>query len=134
MSEPDDHFEADENICGTCGGDGMIMLSEAGPSEWGEDCFCEEDRLIDCPECCARVDRNYRCEMVMPTPKTTLHMVNFSIPRSWSTMSRKRRRHWLRHIKAVCHECLGVGGVDSGGVTPWGAPITVPCPSCSPHR
>ena len=30
-----------------------------------------------------------------------------------------------------CHECGGTGGVDSGGVTPWGSPISLPCPSCS---
>jgi hypothetical protein len=27
------------------------MLSEAGPGEWGEDCFCDVDRPIACPEC-----------------------------------------------------------------------------------
>lgn len=37
--------------CGQCGGDGWIMLSDAGPSEWGEDCCCEVDRPIECPEC-----------------------------------------------------------------------------------
>ena len=37
--------------CGLCGDDGFIMLSDAGPGEWGEDCFCEEDRPIECPEC-----------------------------------------------------------------------------------
>lgn len=41
----------DDDTCGMCGGDGMIMLSEAGPSEWGEDCFSEVDRPIACPEC-----------------------------------------------------------------------------------
>lgn len=43
--------------CGQCGGDGWIMLSDAGPSEWGEDCFCEVDRPIECPEC--REQRQY---------------------------------------------------------------------------
>ena len=42
---------AGEQSCGRCGGDGVIHLSEAGPSIWGEDCFCEEDRLIQCPTC-----------------------------------------------------------------------------------
>lgn len=44
------------------------------------------------------------------TPQTTLHshtftvemrqhyIVNFSLPRSWSAMSRKRQRRWLRHL------------------------------------
>ena len=38
-------------VCVRCGGDGIIMLSEAGPSVWGEDCFCDEDRPIQCPTC-----------------------------------------------------------------------------------
>lgn len=33
-----------------------------------------------------------------------------------------------------CHECGGSGGVDSGGFTPWGAPIDLPCPSCAETR
>ena len=37
--------------CPRCGGNGSIMLSEAGPSVWGEDTFCDVDRLIVCPEC-----------------------------------------------------------------------------------
>ena len=41
----------DEDCCPMCGGDGVVMLSECGPSEWGEDCFCEEDRVVTCPEC-----------------------------------------------------------------------------------
>ena len=31
---------------------------------------------------------------------------------------------------AVCRECGGTGGVDSGAVTPWMALIDIPCPSC----
>jgi hypothetical protein len=31
-----------------------------------------------------------------------------------------------------CHECGGEGGMDSGGVAPWGASIAIPCPSCRP--
>jgi hypothetical protein len=34
-----------------CGGDGVVELADCGPSEWGEDCFCEENRLVTCPEC-----------------------------------------------------------------------------------
>lgn len=30
-----------------------------------------------------------------------------------------------------CPQCGGTGGVDSGGVTPWGSGIDIPCPSCS---
>ena len=41
----------DDDCCSMCGGDGVVMLSECGPSEWGEDCFCEEDRVVTCPEC-----------------------------------------------------------------------------------
>jgi DNA repair exonuclease SbcCD ATPase subunit len=33
--------------------------------------------------------------------------------------------------RSVCQECGGKGGVDSGGVTPWGSSIDIPCPSCS---
>ncbi len=32
--------------------------------------------------------------------------------------------------KEACGHCGGTGGVDSGGSTPWGAPITLPCPAC----
>jgi len=31
-----------------------------------------------------------------------------------------------------CPTCGGVGGIDSGGMTPWGEGINIPCPSCSP--
>lgn len=49
---PDEDDECGEHqSCGRCGGDGVIHLSEAGPSVWGEDCFCEEDRMIQCPTC-----------------------------------------------------------------------------------
>jgi hypothetical protein len=47
----DDDQEFDGPQCGMCGDDGWIMLSDAGPGEWGEDCFCDEDRPIRCPEC-----------------------------------------------------------------------------------
>lgn len=30
-----------------------------------------------------------------------------------------------------CGNCGGKGSVDSGGVTPWGAPIDLPCPQCT---
>ena len=48
---PDYEDYDDEDCCPMCGGDGVVMLSECGPSEWGEDCFSEEDRLVTCPEC-----------------------------------------------------------------------------------
>lgn len=44
-------YDDDDETCGRCGGDGWVMLSECGPSEWGEDCFSEEDRAIQCPDC-----------------------------------------------------------------------------------
>lgn len=31
----------------------------------------------------------------------------------------------------VCLDCEGEGSIDSGGVTPWGTFIDVPCPACS---
>lgn len=34
-------------------------------------------------------------------------------------------------IAVPCAECLGIGAVDSGGVTPQGSSIAIPCPSCS---
>ena len=37
---------------------------------------------------------------------------------------------WL-HKERQCQECGGEGGVDSGGMTPWGSGIMIPCPSCS---
>ena len=49
---PDENDECGEHqSCGRCGGDGSIMLSEAGPSVWGEDTFCDIDRPIICPSC-----------------------------------------------------------------------------------
>lgn len=48
---PDIDDDDDESPCSLCGGEGAIMLSDAGPGEWGEDCFCEVDRPITCPEC-----------------------------------------------------------------------------------
>jgi len=30
-------------------------------------------------------------------------------------------------IESPCHQCGGIGYVDSGGVTPWMEPINVPC-------
>lgn len=33
--------------------------------------------------------------------------------------------------KEPCGTCGDLGGVDSGGTTPWGSPIYIPCPSCS---
>lgn len=32
--------------------------------------------------------------------------------------------------RLICPECGGKGVVDSGGQTPWGAWIDVPCPLC----
>ena len=37
-------------------------------------------------------------------------------------------------VATPCLECNGVGGVDSGGMTPWGSGISVPCPSCKPFN
>lgn len=51
MSAEEDDCNDGSPICGLCGDDGWIMLSDAGPSEWGEDCFSEVDRAIACPEC-----------------------------------------------------------------------------------
>lgn len=36
-------------------------------------------------------------------------------------------------IEPVCGECGGTGGIDSGGMTPWGTGINIPCPSCGPQ-
>lgn len=38
---------------------------------------------------------------------------------------------WKLYMIPLCEECDGTGGVDSGGFTPWGEPINIPCPSCS---
>lgn len=54
MSEHED--DDDDECCMMCGGDGFVMLSECGPSVWGEDCFCDEDRAVQCPECQNRKD------------------------------------------------------------------------------
>lgn len=50
-AESDFYEYEEDDYCPMCGGDGVVMLSDCGPSEWGEDCFCEEDRLVACPEC-----------------------------------------------------------------------------------
>lgn len=36
----------------------------------------------------------------------------------------------FRQFGDVCPECGGTGAIDSGGVTPWGSPINLPCPGC----
>lgn len=43
-------FEEEYESCPKCGGDGYVDLSEC-PELWGEDCFCEPDRQVLCPEC-----------------------------------------------------------------------------------
>lgn len=35
--------------------------------------------------------------------------------------------------RGQCPQCGGTGGIDSGGFTPWGAGIELPCPSCFPE-
>lgn len=35
-------------------------------------------------------------------------------------------------FEPVCPQCGGAGHLDSGGVTPWGTGIDIPCPSCHP--
>jgi rubredoxin len=60
IEEYDDDQHGGLPECGMCGDDGYIMLSEAGPSEWGEDCFAEVDRPIVCPEC--RDRRRYEAQ------------------------------------------------------------------------
>jgi hypothetical protein len=49
-ADVDCDFDTD-NTCDQCGGDGMIMLSDAGAGVWGEDTFCDIDRPITCPTC-----------------------------------------------------------------------------------
>lgn len=33
-----------------------------------------------------------------------------------------------------CHECGAAGVIDSGGITPWGSGINIPCPACESNR
>jgi hypothetical protein len=33
-----------------------------------------------------------------------------------------------------CFHCDGTGAADSGGFTPWGEPINIPCPFCTPEH
>ena len=51
MTTFDDRTPEDDELCPMCAGDGIVELSECGPSEWGEDTFCDVDRLVACPEC-----------------------------------------------------------------------------------
>ena len=37
------------------------------------------------------------------------------------------------HGMPTCPVCNGTCEVDSGGETPWGHPIAIPCPSCTPQ-
>lgn len=39
--------------------------------------------------------------------------------------------HDRQKIPEKCTDCGGSGSVDSGGVSPWGAGIGLPCPRCS---
>jgi len=34
----------------------------------------------------------------------------------------------------ACSQCHGEGVIDSGGFTPWGQPIDIPCPECELAR
>lgn len=43
-------FEGGLDHCERCGGEGMVELHDA-PDQWGEDCCCEENRTITCPDC-----------------------------------------------------------------------------------
>jgi len=43
-------FESGLDCCERCGGEGMVELHDA-PDQWGEDCCCEENRTITCPDC-----------------------------------------------------------------------------------
>lgn len=65
-------------------------------------------------------------------------LVNFASKK----LAINKARTWIkqpdgtfRHFHAKdCPECGGIGGVDSGGSTPWGSPIWLPCPSCSSQK
>ncbi len=39
MTTFDDRTPEDDELCPMCAGDGIVELSECGPSEWGEDTF-----------------------------------------------------------------------------------------------
>lgn len=44
--------------------------------------------------------------------------------------------HVCKHCEILgfeCQECGGDGKHDSGGFTPWGEPIDLPCESCQSH-
>jgi hypothetical protein len=43
-------------------------------------------------------------------------------------------REWGYRVERVCGTCDGSGGVDSGGVTPWGAAAMDECPECKIFR
>lgn len=64
----------DDDCCQMCGGDGVVMLSECGPSEWGEDCFCEDDRPIACPECRERARYEAMKQQMAKRPNNQAHL------------------------------------------------------------
>ena len=54
--------------------------------------------------------------------------------KEWRSMADSLTDIECRCLKAedlVCDECGGSGEIDSGGFTPWMAPINVPCGKCA---
>ena len=53
-------------------------------------------------------------------------------PRNGETLLQAVKRAVLgARAGPICDTCKGDGEVDSGGVTSWGSPISLPCPECS---
>lgn len=52
------------------------------------------------------------------------------------TCSRAREQAANREhvVSIICPDCGGTGSMDSGGITPWGSFIMVPCPSCAENN
>ena len=52
-------------------------------------------------------------------------------PQNSDSLTEATPNHEMEMQDVKCPECDGTGAVDSGGVTPWGAGIDIPCPRCS---
>ena len=110
------------------------VMEEGKPSN----CFRHEFKAKDYAEAIefarSGIVQAYKDEKKTEVRNTiiTLLLLNFDVPpRSWRL---KMPSEEIEECPVPCPQCGGVGGVDSGGVTPWGTGIDIPCPSCTPDR
>lgn len=49
-------------------------------------------------------------------------------------MTDAQAKEFTLSLPLACPTCGGEGVIDSGGSTPWGSWIDIPCPSCRPDQ